>query len=670
MATRLQRRRNTSSNLDSFVGADGETVIDTTKKVYRVHDGLTPGGAPASEVVTLNSIKDLADLPSGFLRTDRQYSAPSFWPGLGTGGGIRVWNPDRPKSEHDGGRFVDPDKILDLGIFGDADPFGSYFTAASGSESGCFDLIRTESYITPYHYGGYPSIMIDSTQPIRASIYSGLSCHLPQGSWIITDTLTILDRRKLFGVNVTWSPNDSLTTNLVWEGDAGKEMVRCAKEPFGTATTSAIAGVDVSRIYLDGKGVAAVGFYGAQCREESVFNFIIARNCQLFGILFEGDHYYVTFNNLLARDNDGIGIAFGYNYNNLFTDNRFNGVDIGYIRAQSCGVKYDAATAPTGFDISLNPRGGCGIYARLKSTSKIGHALSEFNYGPGLTIETFGATRARIGSTYLENNGIDSLADGVSPRKIEVLLYDNNTSNNVVRFTEINNEGGTPGDVYYFDGGGYSEYIFDNCGPLIFSANVTGSIPVRFNGRTYSVNGDIYLSNQDAPVRKSSVFFAELNSVRNSKHEVISLPVKSGFVSGDSIDLFTVSLPTQATGRSTSALIQIDVGVQARDGSNLYVRNKSFMVSLAAGKRFSTVTATESNVTELMNHAANLSSTGFIIDDFSLGVSFDGGDPTAVATISVTPTFSATPTDTEVGATAESSGLGLGGSYATIDASY
>ena len=46
MATRLQLRKGTTTEHSTFVGADGEVTVDTTKKTLVLHDGVTAGGKP------------------------------------------------------------------------------------------------------------------------------------------------------------------------------------------------------------------------------------------------------------------------------------------------------------------------------------------------------------------------------------------------------------------------------------------------------------------------------------------------------------------------------------------------------------------------------------------------------------------------------------------------
>lgn len=48
MATRLQLRKGTTTEHSTFVGANGEVTVDTTKKALVLHDGVTAGGFPVA----------------------------------------------------------------------------------------------------------------------------------------------------------------------------------------------------------------------------------------------------------------------------------------------------------------------------------------------------------------------------------------------------------------------------------------------------------------------------------------------------------------------------------------------------------------------------------------------------------------------------------------------
>lgn len=60
MARVLKLRRGTTAQHTTFVGAEGEVTVDTSKKALVVHDGITPGGFPAAGL----DIPNLPDAPS------------------------------------------------------------------------------------------------------------------------------------------------------------------------------------------------------------------------------------------------------------------------------------------------------------------------------------------------------------------------------------------------------------------------------------------------------------------------------------------------------------------------------------------------------------------------------------------------------------------------------
>ena len=46
MSKRVQLRRGTTAETNTFTGAEGEVTVDTTKNTLVVHDGVTAGGHP------------------------------------------------------------------------------------------------------------------------------------------------------------------------------------------------------------------------------------------------------------------------------------------------------------------------------------------------------------------------------------------------------------------------------------------------------------------------------------------------------------------------------------------------------------------------------------------------------------------------------------------------
>lgn len=80
MSVQVRYRREAASFLASFVGAQGEMLIDTTNNRVQVHDGATPGGfaaAKLSEVITATRTV-VADMSYTALTTDRNVAVTSL----------------------------------------------------------------------------------------------------------------------------------------------------------------------------------------------------------------------------------------------------------------------------------------------------------------------------------------------------------------------------------------------------------------------------------------------------------------------------------------------------------------------------------------------------------------------------------------------------------------
>ena len=66
MATQLQLRKGTTAEHSTFVGANGEVTVDTTKKTLVVHDGVTAGGNTLS-ILNASGKVPMAQLPESTL---------------------------------------------------------------------------------------------------------------------------------------------------------------------------------------------------------------------------------------------------------------------------------------------------------------------------------------------------------------------------------------------------------------------------------------------------------------------------------------------------------------------------------------------------------------------------------------------------------------------------
>ena len=68
MSKIIQLRRGTTTEHSTFVGANGEVTVDTTKKTLVLHDGVTEGGKPLPTLDTLGKIP-VAQLPDSTTST-------------------------------------------------------------------------------------------------------------------------------------------------------------------------------------------------------------------------------------------------------------------------------------------------------------------------------------------------------------------------------------------------------------------------------------------------------------------------------------------------------------------------------------------------------------------------------------------------------------------------
>ena len=71
MSVQVRRRREAAAFLQSFVGAQGELLVDTTNNRVQVHDGVTPGGWPAAKLAEMVQRTAIADAGYAAKPTDR-----------------------------------------------------------------------------------------------------------------------------------------------------------------------------------------------------------------------------------------------------------------------------------------------------------------------------------------------------------------------------------------------------------------------------------------------------------------------------------------------------------------------------------------------------------------------------------------------------------------------
>ena len=64
MSKRVQLRRGTTAETNTFTGAEGEVTVDTTKNTLVVHDGVTAGGHPLMKEISSSGVSGRVNVTS------------------------------------------------------------------------------------------------------------------------------------------------------------------------------------------------------------------------------------------------------------------------------------------------------------------------------------------------------------------------------------------------------------------------------------------------------------------------------------------------------------------------------------------------------------------------------------------------------------------------------
>ena len=107
MSVQVRRRREAAAFLSTFVGAQGELLVDTTNNRVQVHDGATPGGWPAAV------IRDLAGRNAG-INTNFGINQRAFASGAALAAG--AYGHDRHKAGANGCTYTFAQTVPDTTI--------------------------------------------------------------------------------------------------------------------------------------------------------------------------------------------------------------------------------------------------------------------------------------------------------------------------------------------------------------------------------------------------------------------------------------------------------------------------------------------------------------------------------------------------------------------------
>ena len=98
MAIQIQLRQGTTTEHDSFTGANGEVTVDTTNKTLRVHDGYTVGGIRLATItgglVPTTQLPAATTSTQGIVKLNNTLTSTSTTQALTAAQGNVLWNRD------------------------------------------------------------------------------------------------------------------------------------------------------------------------------------------------------------------------------------------------------------------------------------------------------------------------------------------------------------------------------------------------------------------------------------------------------------------------------------------------------------------------------------------------------------------------------------------------
>jgi len=544
---------------------------------------------------------------------------------------------------------------------GTPDGYGDHSLA-----NGNVAVLQTEGSVNVKQYGATGDGVTDDTAALQAAINTRGNNYLPAGDYLITSSLVMTNRSVIEGENAMWSYGTGLT-RIKWGGAADGTMLQAATNPVGTPSTASLSAIGVRNILLDGQDVAGIGLYVNYTTNESIYYNVTARGCNHFGMLI-AKVWYGYFEKLTARNNNGVGIAIGYNWLSSYDDLAVNGVVFRDIRASNNGVAYNASTAPTGFDLTSNPVGGCGIYFNGNSDTGLQNALGEGNYGPGLVVDGNGYLGQSIDNIYIEANMNTCVADGTSTHQFGTLLRNSSASLSSITLSNcFGHESTTNYRMYYMEAGSAnSSFIIKNARQIEIITTEVGTIPVKHEDVALpSISNGAYFRNSGYFNGLQLTNKQESISGNEGTLKITEVPKAIQFNNGQTINLASIRMRTDGQNRGSVGTVDLTVyyygSVAAGGFTN--ARVETYRVSLAVIQRYGSSVSSNSSITLLDSVHTFSGSTP--ITSATPTITFDTTDPTdVVANIRVTPTSTGADANNRVSVDIVASGCGMRSGYA------
>ena len=238
--------------------------------------------------------------------------------------------------------------------------------------------------------------------------------YIPVGTTLATSkTIVLKSGQSIIGGYYSGYP-DLATSKIRYIGEYNPKttVIQVGENGVGDEPTKHTSGVKLKNIVIDGSNKAGFGVYGSYLTNETEIDNVIVTGTNEYAFYMH-KCWYAKFTNLLARINNGSGIAFGMPL--VFTDGTeikftsdkpydVNCCYIYNIRANSCGFRF--INSPGTFDPynRTHRLTSYGIGAGMGHGFILKNFLTEANGGIGLYIYSEGQHVRHIKEGYVENN--------------------------------------------------------------------------------------------------------------------------------------------------------------------------------------------------------------------------------------------------------------------------
>lgn len=252
--------------------------------------------------------------------------------------------------------------------------------------------------------------------------------YIPIGTTLATSkTIVLKTGQSIIGGYYSGHPS-LVTSKIRYIGERNDRIavIQLGENGVGDEPTKATSGVKLKNIVIDGGNKAGFGVYGSYLTNETEIDGVVVMNTNEYGF-YLNKGWYAKFTNLLAKQNNGVGIAFGMPL--VFSDGteitfttsapyELNCCFINNIRAHGNGLRFTDSPGTFNPNNRTHRLTSYGIGAGIGNGFILRNFLSESNGGIGLYIYSSFQPVKVIREGYLENNcrnsGLDPATDMVN----------------------------------------------------------------------------------------------------------------------------------------------------------------------------------------------------------------------------------------------------------------